>query len=214
MPVDPTRLDKFTQRAREAVRVAERDCVRLTGGLLTCEAILSALLSQDQNASRVVLERLSVDTAALKGEMTSLAAESSDAEATADETGWSQAAARAISAAYEEAKGLNVAYVGTEHLLLAAIQHLGNAGQDLIRGHGVTPEAVREKIKELQSGVEPEGTPDQWNELLRAELRKVVEVLDSDESDALGKKSVLEIVEELRRTAPEADEERTEDADE
>ena len=99
MPVDPTRLDKFTQRAREAVRMAERDCARLGGGPLTCEAMLSALLSQGQNASHVVLARLSADTAALKAEMASLAAESCDAEAPAEETGWSQAAARAIGQA-------------------------------------------------------------------------------------------------------------------
>ena len=96
-------------------------------------------------------------------------------------------------------------------MLLAAIRNLPDAAQETVQRHGVTPEAVREQSKKLQPDVEPEGTPDQWNELLRAELRKVVEVLDSDESDALGKKSVLEIVEELRRAAPEHDEEAAEE---
>lgn len=191
--------------------MAEHDCARRGAGPLTSEAVLSALLSQDQNASHVVLARLSVDAVGVKAEIASLAAESSDAEGLAGATNWSAAAARAVYESYEEAKGLNVAYVGTEHLMLAAIQNLGDAAQDALRRHGVTPEAVREKIKELQADVEPEGTPDQWNELLRAELKKVVEVLDSDEADALGRKSITEIVEELRRTAPEEGGETPED---
>jgi ATP-dependent Clp protease ATP-binding subunit ClpC len=206
MPVDPTRLDKFTHRAKEVVRMAERDAARLGTGGLSCEAILAALLGLDQSASSVVLQRLSVDVGTLRSEMSALAEAAPEAAEGPSQGEWPESAARAVHASYEEAGRLDVGYVGTEHLLLGALQCLGEQAARMVERHGVTPQAVRDEVKKLQSGIEPQGTPDQWNELLRAELKKVVEVLDSGEADALGKKSALEIVEELRRSEPQANE--------
>jgi ATP-dependent Clp protease ATP-binding subunit ClpB len=142
-------LDRFTQRAQEAVLAAQKAAENLHSPILDAEHLLSALLEDDDGVPAETLRRLGLDLPALRNEVASALARRARIEGgslTLDPR-----AKRVIDRAQEEARRLGDEYVSTEHLLLGALD-VGGEGQQLLERHGASREAVLQALQSVRGG--------------------------------------------------------------
>src|SRR5215212_6616928 len=124
-------LDRFTQKAQEAIVAGQRLAEALQSPVLDAEHMLSALLEPDDGVPAETLRRLGVDVPALRGELASLLSRRARIQGGSLTLG--PRARQAIEKAEAEAKRLQDEYVSTEHLLLGVADVPGDGAQLLNR---------------------------------------------------------------------------------
>jgi ATP-dependent Clp protease ATP-binding subunit ClpB len=153
-------LDRFTQKAQEAVVLAQQTAQRLHSPILDAEHLLSALVAPDDGVPAETLRRLGVDLPGFRGDVAAVLAGRARIE------GGSLALdprARAVIAhAEDEARRLGDDYVSTEHLLLG-VAEAGGEGQALLDRHAAGKEAILQALQSVRGGQRvtspnPEGT--------------------------------------------------------
>jgi ATP-dependent Clp protease ATP-binding subunit ClpB len=153
-------LDRFTQKAQEAVIAAQETAQRLQSPILDAEHLLSALVEPDDGIPAETLRRLGVDLPAFRGE---LAAElSKRAHIQGGSLSLDPRAKASIDRAEAEARRLGDEYVSTEHLLLG-VAEAGGEAQTLLEKHAAGKEAILQALQSVRGGQRvtspnPEGT--------------------------------------------------------
>src|SRR6186713_516179 len=153
-------LDRFTQKAQEAIVAAQETAQRLQSPILDAEHLLSALIEPDDGIPAETLRRLGVDLPAFRGE---LAAElAKRAHIQGGSLSLDARAKAAIDRAEAEARRLGDEYVSTEHLLLG-ISEAGGEAQRLLEAQGAGHEAILQALQSVRGGQRvtsqnPEGT--------------------------------------------------------
>src|SRR6187200_1033458 len=153
-------LDRFTQKAQEAIVAAQETAQRLQSPILDAEHLLSALIEPDDGIPAETLRRLGVDLPAFRGE---LAAElAKRAHIQGGSLSLDARAKSAIERAEAEARRLGDEYVSTEHLLLG-ISEAGGEAQRLLEQHAAGHEAILGALQSVRGGQRvtspnPEGT--------------------------------------------------------
>jgi ATP-dependent Clp protease ATP-binding subunit ClpB len=153
-------LDRFTQKAQEAIVAAQATAQRLESPILDAEHILSALLEPDDGIPAETLRRLGVDLHEFRGELAATLARR--ARIQGGSLALDPRAKRVIDAAEAEARRLGDDYVSTEHLLLG-IAEVGGEGQVLLERHAAGREALLQALQSVRGGQRvtspnPEGT--------------------------------------------------------
>ena len=118
-------LDRFTEKAQEAIVTAQQLAERMHSPVLDAEHLLSALVEPDDGIPAETLRRLGVDLAAFRGELAALLARR--ARIQGGSLSLDPRAKRVIERAQDEAKRLGDEYVSTEHLLLGIAEAGGEA---------------------------------------------------------------------------------------
>jgi ATP-dependent Clp protease ATP-binding subunit ClpB len=147
MPLDPNRFTRKTQEALGAAQARARD----TGSTEVASLhLLRALLDQPEGVVTGVIERIGIDLATLRrmvdGE---LDRQPRVTGATVRDAQLSSEAFRVLEGADNERTQLDDEYLSTEHLLLAMTNVTGGVG-DLLRGVGVTHDAVLDALKQVR----------------------------------------------------------------
>ena len=142
-------LDRFTQRAQEAVVAAQKLAETLHSPILDAEHLLGALIEPDDGVPAETLRRLGVDLPALRGELAAILARRARVEG--GSLSLDPRTRRVIERAEEEARRLADEYVSTEHLLLGTLE-VGGEGQALLERHGAGREAVLGAIQGVRGG--------------------------------------------------------------
>jgi ATP-dependent Clp protease ATP-binding subunit ClpB len=142
-------LDRYTQKAQEAILAAQRLAEQLHSPVLDAEHLLSALIEPDDGIPAETLRRLGVDLVAVRGSVA--AALSTRARIEGGSLALDPRAKRVLERAEEEARRLGDEYVSTEHLLLGVLEAGGEA-QQLLERHGATREAVLGALQSLRGG--------------------------------------------------------------
>ncbi|HEU4671949.1 MAG TPA: ATP-dependent chaperone ClpB [Candidatus Limnocylindrales bacterium] len=142
-------LDRYTQKAQEAILAAQRLAEGLHSPVLDAEHLLSALLEPDDGIPAETLRRLGVDLVALRGDVA--AALSTRARIEGGSLALDPRAKRVLERAEEEARRLGDEYVSTEHLLLGVLESGGEA-QQLLERHGAGREDVLGALQSLRGG--------------------------------------------------------------
>ncbi len=153
-------LDRFTQKAQEAIVAAQATAQRLDSPILDAEHILSALLEPDDGIPAETLRRLGVDLPGFRGELASILARR--ARIQGGSLTLDARAKRVIELAETEARRLGDDYVSTEHLLLGTAE-IGGEGQALLERHAAGREAILQALQSVRGGQRvtspnPEGT--------------------------------------------------------
>ncbi len=142
-------LDRFTEKAQEAVIAAQQLAERLQSPVLDVEHLLSALLEPDDGIPAETLRRLGVDLAAFRGELAALLARR--ARIQGGSLTLDPRTKRLIERAQDEAHRLGDEYTSTEHLLLA-VAEAGGEGQQLLDRHGAGREAILGALRTVRGG--------------------------------------------------------------
>jgi len=153
-------LDRFTQKAQEAIVAAQALAQRLESPVLDAEHILSALLEPDDGIPAETLRRLGVDVPGIRGELAAILARR--ARIQGGSLSLDPRARRVLEGAEAEAKRLGDDYTSTEHLLLA-VAEVGGEGQALLERHAAGREALLQALQSVRGGQRvtspnPEGT--------------------------------------------------------
>jgi len=153
-------LDRFTQKAQEAIARAQSLAERLQSPVLDAEHILASLLEDDEGIPAAVLRGLGADLRALREEMAGLLARR--AKISGGSLTLDPRARRVLERAAEEARRLSDEFVSTEHLLLGVVE-VGGDGQRLLESHGAGREALLRSLTAVRGSQRvtsptPEGT--------------------------------------------------------
>src|SRR6186713_3008060 len=142
-------LDRFTQKAQEAIVAAQETAQRLQSPILDAEHLLSALVEPDDGIPAETLRRIGVDLNDFRGELAAILEKR--AKIQGGQLGLDPRAKRALELAEQEARRLGDEYVSTEHLLLA-ISEVGGEGRQLLDRHGATREAILNALQSVRGG--------------------------------------------------------------
>ena len=153
-------LDRFTEKAQEAVLAAQQLAERLQSPVLDAEHLLASLVEPDDGVPAETLRRLGVDLPAFRGELAAILARR--AKIQGGSLALDPRAKRVVDRAQEEARRLGDEYTSTEHLLLGTAE-VGGEGQKLLDGHGAGKESILNALASVRGGQRvtspnPEGT--------------------------------------------------------
>ncbi|MFG0249752.1 MAG: Clp protease N-terminal domain-containing protein, partial [Phycisphaeraceae bacterium JB051] len=149
-------FERFTDRARKVMALANQEAQRFNHEYIGTEHILLGLVKEGSGVGANVLKNLDVDLRKVRLEVEKLVKSGPDM-VTMGKLPQTPRAKKVIEYAIEEARNLNHNYVGTEHLLLGLLrEHEGVAAQVLMN-LGLKLEEVREEVLNLLgAGVDTE----------------------------------------------------------
>ena len=139
-------LNKFTEKAQEAVLAAPQLASELNHAQVEPEHLLVTLAEQQNGVVPTVFRKLGVDPAVVSGALRAHLGKQPKAHGGA-EPHLSPRLRVAFDAAQAEAKTMQDEYVSTEHLLLGLLNETGkSAAVDQLKAHGITRATVLEAL--------------------------------------------------------------------
>jgi ATP-dependent Clp protease ATP-binding subunit ClpB len=142
-------LDRFTQKAQEAIVAAQRTAEDLQSPVLDSEHLLAALVEPDDGIPAETLRRTGVDLPVFRGEVA--AALNKRARIQGGSLSADPRFRHVIERAGDEARRLKDEYVSTEHLLLA-IAESGGEAEAILDRHGANKEAILGALATVRGG--------------------------------------------------------------
>ena len=141
------KLDRFTQRARRALRMAHEETVRLHQGQIGPEHLLLGLIKEEGGVAGRVLRELGLEPQRV-ADMAQLARGPVQGPVSA-EPSLGRETKRALELALDEARRMGHNYVGTEHILLGLAGQTKGAAIAILQEAGITPEQVRRHVRRV-----------------------------------------------------------------
>ena len=143
-------LNKFTEKAQEAVLAAPQLASELNHAQVEPEHLLVTLAEQQNGVVPSVLRRLGVEPAAVGGALRTYLAKQPKAHGGA-EPSLSPRLRMVFDAAHAEAKTMQDEYVSTEHLLLGLVNEPGKStAGDQLKAKGISREKVLEALTSVR----------------------------------------------------------------
>ncbi len=144
------RLDKFTQKAQEAIFEAQSLAESYYHAQVEPEHLLLALLQQADGVAPQIVMGLGRNPQQLAGQVEAELNRRPKVYGGAAQVGGSQALQRALQAAQGEAEAMKDDYVSTEHLLLALAGKGGEGAHKLLAAAGVTRDAILHALQGIR----------------------------------------------------------------
>ena len=114
-------MDRFTQKAREAIRLAVETAQELEHGYVGTEHLLLGLIKEGSGLAAVILDRFDVTEEKVMELMERLITPAAPTRL-AGQQEYTPGARKVLQASYEEAVFFRAPLIGTEHLLIAMIK--------------------------------------------------------------------------------------------
>ncbi|MCB1081005.1 MAG: ATP-dependent Clp protease ATP-binding subunit, partial [Chlamydiia bacterium] len=144
-------FDKFTNRAKQVIKLAKKEAQRLNHNYLGTEHILLGLLKLGQGIAVNVLRNLNVDYDTVLSEVERLVGFGPEIQVYGDPA-LTGKVKKVFEYANEEAAALNHNYVGTEHLLLALLRQTDGVATQILENLNINLKEVRKVVlKELET---------------------------------------------------------------
>jgi ATP-dependent Clp protease ATP-binding subunit ClpC len=149
-------FERFTDRARKVMALANQEAQRFNHEYIGTEHILLGLVKEGSGVGANVLKNLDVDLRKVRLEVEKLVHSGPDM-VTMGKLPQTPRAKKVIEYAIEEARNLNHNYVGTEHLLLGLLREHDGVAAQVLMNLGLKLEEVREEVLNLLgAGVDKE----------------------------------------------------------
>jgi ATP-dependent Clp protease ATP-binding subunit ClpC len=150
-------FERFTDRARKVMALANQEAQRFNHEYIGTEHILLGLVKEGSGVGATVLKNLDIDLRKVRLEVEKLVKSGPDM-VTMGKLPQTPRAKKVIEYAIEEARNLGHNYVGTEHLLLGLLREKDGVAAQVLMNLGLKLEEVREEVLNLLgAGVEAEG---------------------------------------------------------
>ncbi len=178
-------FDNYSQKAQEALAIAQQILVSNNQNQLGTEHILLALLSENHGSVAKILQVLGVDIDQAKTKANQVIGLSKK-KTNAPQTGVAQIfitpqANQVLMLAEQVAKDLGDAHVGTEHLLLAIAKSGAGSGAVVLSELGLSPTDIENAIKQVKGSEDFEGSDSQ--SLLKKYGQNLTEMAQKGELD-------------------------------
>src|SRR3989475_7925327 len=144
----------FTDRVRKVLQMAREEAARLHHEYVGTEHILLGLIREGEGVAAAVLTNLNVDLEEIQQKIEETVKKGKAAAAAGAELPYTSRAKLVLELAMSEARELNHAYVGTEHLLLGLLREEKAVAVRVLVAAGVTLEQARAETLRLLGGGE------------------------------------------------------------
>jgi len=141
-------FERFTDRARKVMALANQEAQRFNHEYIGTEHILLGLVKEGSGVGANVLKNLDVDIRKLRLEVEKLVKSGPDM-VTMGKLPQTPRAKKVIEFAIEEARALNHNYVGTEHILLGLLRETEGIAAQVLMNLGLKLENVRQEVLNL-----------------------------------------------------------------
>lgn len=144
-------FDKFTNRAKQVIKLAKKEAQRMNHNYLGTEHVLLGLLKLGQGVAVNVLRNLNIDFETVRSEVEKLVGYGPEIQVFGDPA-LTGKVKKVFEYANEEAANLNHNYVGTEHLLLGLLRQTDGVAAQVLENLNVNLKEVRKEVlKELET---------------------------------------------------------------
>ncbi len=152
------RFDKFTERARRVLTLAQEEAHRFNHNYIGTEHILLGLVREGDGVAAKVLSNLGVELNKVRSAVEFIIGRGD--RTVLGEIGLTPRAKKVIELAVDEARRLGHSYIGTEHLLLGLVREGEGIAAGVLESLGVNIERVRAETTRIlsQSSPQPAGT--------------------------------------------------------
>ncbi len=150
-------FEKFTDRARKVMALANQEAQRFNHEYIGTEHILLGLVKEGCGVGALVLKDAGIDLRSVRLEVEKLIRTGSD-RALLGKLPQTPLAKKVIEYAIEESRNLGHNYVGTEHVLLGLLREKDGVAAQVFANLNLNPEEARQEVlKKLEGGVSESG---------------------------------------------------------
>jgi ATP-dependent Clp protease ATP-binding subunit ClpA len=147
------KMERFTQRARRVLSLAQEEATRLKHNAIGTEHILIGLMRTDGGIAERVLKNVGLEIPQVKSTVEHL---TSDYTRTPGAQGdLTDEAKKVVELSIEAARKLGHPYVGTEHLLLGLIQCQEGLALEILKRLNVNPDEIVKQTNNLLQELPP-----------------------------------------------------------
>ncbi len=138
-------FDRFNDRAKRALALAQDEAIRFNHNYMGPEHLLLGLVREGEGVAARALDALGIDMMKIRKGV-ELAVGRGDATTSPSEITLSPRTKKLIELAVDESRKLGHSHVGTEHLLLGLIRDDGSMACEILKAQGVTLEKIRFQV--------------------------------------------------------------------
>jgi ATP-dependent Clp protease ATP-binding subunit ClpC len=146
--VNSKNWERFTQRARRVLSLAQEEAERLNHSYIGSEHVLIGLLREEGGVAGRVLRELGLDAARVQAMVERLSG-GPGTRTPFTKTELSPSTKRVLELAVEEARRMGQHYISTEHLLLGLARQNEGLAIDVLRKFGISPEQIRRQTRRM-----------------------------------------------------------------
>jgi Clp amino terminal domain, pathogenicity island component len=143
-----TMHERFTDRARKVMQLANQEAQRFNHEYVGTEHILLGLIKEGSGVAANALKNLDIDLRKIRQEVVKIVLPGPEGMTTG-KLPQTPRAKKVIEYSIEEARNLNHNYVGTEHLLLGLLREQEGIGAQVLINLGLTSESVRDQVMRI-----------------------------------------------------------------
>ena len=143
------RFDKFTERARKVLTLAQEEATRFNHNYIGTEHLLLGLVREGEGVAAKVLANLGVELNRVRSAVEFIIGRGD--RMIVGEIGLTPRAKKVIELAVDEARRLGHHYIGTEHLLLGLVREGEGIAAGVLESLGVNLEKVRTQTIQVLS---------------------------------------------------------------
>src|SRR6266699_1737236 len=140
----PDRFDKFTERARKVLQLAQEEAQRFNHNYIGTEHLLLGLVREGEGVAAKVLGNLGVELNKVRSAVEFIIGRGD--RTVAGDIGLTPRAKKVIELSVDEARRLNHHYIGTEHLLLGLVREGEGIAAGVLESLGVSLDKVRSQV--------------------------------------------------------------------
>ena len=142
-------FDKFTERARKVLQLAQEEAQRFNHNYIGTEHLLLGLVREGDGVAARVLSNMNVQLPKVRSAVEFIIGRG---EATVvGDIGLTPRAKKVLELAVDEGRRLNHHYIGTEHLLLGLVREGEGIAAGVLESLGVNLEKVRSQVMQVVS---------------------------------------------------------------
>jgi hypothetical protein len=149
-------FERFTDRARRVVVLAQEEARMLSHNYIGTEHILLGLIRDGEGVAARALESLGISLEAVRQQVEEIIGQGQ--QAPYGHIPFTPRAKRVLELSLRESRQLGHNYIGTEHILLGLIREGQGVAAQVLVGLGADPNRVRQQVTQLlagQQGTEP-----------------------------------------------------------
>ena len=151
-----SRFEKFSERARRVLSLAQDEAQRFNHNYIGTEHILLGLVRETEGVAARVLSGLGVDLSKVRSAVEFIIGRGE--KPTQGEIGLTPRAKKVVELAVDEARRMNHTYIGTEHLLIGLLREGEGVAAGVLESLGVSLEKVRAETHRILSNSSPSGS--------------------------------------------------------
>jgi ATP-dependent Clp protease ATP-binding subunit ClpC len=148
-----SRFEKFSERARRVLTIAQEEARNLNHSYIGTEHILLGLTREEEGVAARVLTNMGISLSKVRSAVEFIIGRGE--KPSTGETGLTPRAKKVIELAIDEARQLGHNYIGTEHLLLGLLREGEGVAASVLDSFGITLERTRAEVAHILT----QGTP-------------------------------------------------------